>query len=105
MTRYTISRRTFFQQAAVGVCAAGIGKYAVGAPAKRPLNVLFICVDDLRPQLNCYGNRFMHTPNLDRLAGEGFVFDNHFASVATCGASRCSLLTGMRPRTVTGADQ
>ncbi|HOC67533.1 MAG TPA: sulfatase [Candidatus Hydrogenedentes bacterium] len=99
MTRYTISRRTFFQQAAVGVCAAGIGKYAVGAPAKRPLNVLFICVDDLRPQLNCYGNRFMHTPNLDRLAGKGFVFDNHFASVPTCGASRCSLLTGMRPRT------
>ena len=65
--------------------------------AERPRNVLFICVDDLRPQLPCYGKDFMVTPNLDRLAGRGVVFNNHFAQVPTCGASRCCLLTGMRP--------
>lgn len=41
---------------------------------------------------------FMHTPNMDRLAGEGVLFKNHYVQVPTCGASRCSLLTGLRPR-------
>lgn len=71
-----------------------------GAPAQRPRNVLFICVDDLRPQLPCYGQDFMVTPHLDQLAARGLVFDNHFVQVPTCGASRCSLLTGARPQTM-----
>ena len=60
-------------------------------------NILFICVDDLRPQLGCYGHDYMKTPNLDRLATEGTVFANHFVQVPTCGASRLSMLTGSRP--------
>ena len=44
-------------------------------------NILFICVDDLRPQLGCYGYDFMKTPNIDQLAGEGVVFMNHFVQV------------------------
>ena len=100
MTEHMTSRRRFLQHAATGICAAGLSRYAAGASKTPPKNVLFLCVDDLRPQLNCYGNTFMSTPNLDRLAARGFVFDNHFASVPTCGASRCSLLTGMRPRTI-----
>jgi arylsulfatase A-like enzyme len=55
-------------------------------------------VDDLRPELGCYGNQVIHTPNIDKLAGEGSVFTNHFVQVPICGASRFSLLTGMRPR-------
>ncbi len=60
-------------------------------------NILFICVDDLRPQLGCYGNDYMKTPHLDQLAIEGIVFTNHFVQVPTCGASRFSMLTGKRP--------
>jgi arylsulfatase A-like enzyme len=60
-------------------------------------NVLFICVDDLRPQLGCYGNDYMKTPHLDGLASKGTVFTNHFVQVPTCGASRYSMLTGTRP--------
>ena len=60
-------------------------------------NVLFICVDDLRPELGCYGCDYMKTPNLDHLASKGTVFTNQFAQVPTCGASRHSLLTGTRP--------
>src|SRR5690606_41413402 len=61
-------------------------------------NILFIAVDDLRPELGCYGNELMVTPNLDRLASRGVVFREHFVTVPTCGASRYSLLTGRLPR-------
>jgi len=67
----------------------------------RPPNLLFLCVDDLRPELGCYGNELIFSPHLDGLAAEGCVFTNHFAAVPTCGASRWSLLTGMYPRTQT----
>lgn len=60
-------------------------------------NVLFIAVDDLRPQLACYGEEFMHTPNFDRLAASSVVFERAFCMVPTCGASRASLMTGLRP--------
>ncbi len=65
---------------------------------KRRPNVLFIAVDDLRPELECYGKSYIFSPNIDRLAEEGVVFVNHFVQVPTCGASRYSLLTGMLPR-------
>ncbi|MEM6318194.1 MAG: sulfatase [Bacteroidota bacterium] len=63
-----------------------------------PPNFLFIAIDDLRPQLGCYGEQFMHTPNLDQLANEGRLFKNHYVQVPTCGASRFSLLLGQYPQ-------
>jgi arylsulfatase A-like enzyme len=62
-------------------------------------NILFIAIDDLRPELGCYGNDYIKSPNIDRLAETGAVFTNHFVQVPTCGASRYSLLTGMLPKT------
>lgn len=64
--------------------------------AEKP-NVLFIAVDDLRPQLGCYGKQQMHTPNIDRMASRGVLFERAYCMVPTCGASRASLLTGIRP--------
>jgi iduronate 2-sulfatase len=61
------------------------------------LNVLFIAIDDLRPQLHCYGREEMVTPNLDNLAAESRLFEHHYVQVPTCGASRCALLTGRYP--------
>ena len=66
------------------------------APAAQP-NVLFIAVDDLRPQLNSYGKKFMHTPRIDRLAQRGVLFERAYCMVPTCGASRAALMTGLRP--------
>ncbi len=63
---------------------------------RRP-NILFIAVDDLRPQLNCYGHTQMISPNIDRIATEGFLFNRAYCQVPVCGASRASLLTGLRP--------
>lgn len=60
-------------------------------------NILCIAVDDLRPELNCYGNHEIHSPNIDRLASEGTLFKWAYCNVPVCGASRASLLTGTRP--------
>jgi len=57
-------------------------------------NVLLICVDDLRPELACYGASYIESPNIDRLASTGRVFRRHFVQAPTCGASRAALLTG-----------
>lgn len=61
-------------------------------------NVLFIAVDDLRPDIGVYGNSDVKTPHLDKFASTGCVFESHYVSVPTCGASRYSLLTGRLPR-------
>lgn len=61
-------------------------------------NILFIAVDDLRPELNCYGQSSIISAHLDRLAAEGFLFERAYCNVPVCGASRASLLTGMRPK-------
>jgi len=61
-------------------------------------NILFLVVDDLRPQLNCYGHKQMISPNIDRLASDGVTFLRSYCQVPVCGASRASLLTGVRPR-------
>ena len=64
--------------------------------AERP-NVLFIAVDDLRPELTSFGASKMVTPNFDRLAARGVRFERAYCMVPTCGASRASLMTGIRP--------
>jgi len=63
---------------------------------KRP-NILFIAVDDLRTEINCFGAKHMQTPNLDRLAEKGMIFQRAYCQQAVCAPSRNSLMTGLRP--------
>lgn len=67
------------------------------ASAKR--NVLFLISDDLRPELGCYGNTIIQSPNIDRLASRGVVFNRAYCQQAVCSPSRTSVLTGSRPDT------
>ena len=68
----------------------------VSAQKTQP-NILFIAVDDLRPELKCFGASQIKAPNLDKLAAESLVFNRAYCNVPTCGASRASLLSGARP--------
>jgi len=70
--------------------------FAPPCAAEKP-NILFIAVDDLRPQLGCYGQGQVQSPNLDRLAAQGVLFQRAYCMVPTCGASRASLMTSIRP--------
>ncbi len=83
----------------ISIAAALQGCFAVTlcrAAPQRP-NVLLICIDDLRPELNCYGAEHIQSPNIDRLAASGVTFDRCYVQVAVCNPSRASTLTGIRP--------
>ncbi|MCA9140859.1 MAG: sulfatase-like hydrolase/transferase, partial [Planctomycetales bacterium] len=62
-------------------------------------NVLFIAVDDLRPELGCYGSPIAVSPHLDALANDGLLFNRAYCQQAICRPSRASLMTGARPET------
>ena len=94
------TRRTFLSTS----CKAGIGATLLGGAlggfaraAKSDLNVLFIAIDDLRPQLGGYGHPDIHSPNIDALGQSGTVFNRAYCQQAVCNPSRASLMTGLRP--------
>lgn len=77
----------------------GVGSWGRAAPAPRP-NVLLLCVDDLKPALGCYGDRFARTPNIDRLAARAVRFERAYCNQAVCAPSRNNLLLGSRSTSI-----
>jgi len=62
-----------------------------------PPNILFIAVDDLRPELGAYGASHIQSPNIDKFASQSLVFDKAYCNIPVCGASRASIMSGVRP--------
>ena len=90
----SLTRRQWIQHATGAL--AGVSLATAQAPARRP-NVLFFAIDDLRPEFGCYGFSDVKSPNLDRIAKRGIVFDRAYCQQAVCSPSRSSVLTGARP--------
>ena len=80
------------------VMLMGLLAISVNANETNPKpNVLVIAIDDLRPELHCYGKTHIHSPHIDALAAEGVLFERSYCMVPTCGASRACFMTGLRP--------
>jgi arylsulfatase A-like enzyme len=93
-----MSGRFAFPQAFLGLVAAGLvllGGSAIGAGEKTRPNIVFILADDLGWQdVGFAGNRQVATPHLDRLAREGVIFSQAYASAPNCAPTRACLLSG-----------
>jgi iduronate 2-sulfatase len=83
----------------VSLCVWLCADQSVRSARGERLNVLMIAVDDLRPQLGCYGDPEIKSPAIDRLASGGVLFKRAYCQQAVCSPSRTSLLTGRRPDT------
>ncbi len=81
---------------ALSFLLTGCAKPIANDFSDRP-NVLFIAVDDLRPELSAYGKSYIKSPHMDRLASTGVTFTRAYCNVPVCGASRASLFSGARP--------
>ncbi len=94
-----MNRRSFLLALSAGACLSpAIAQASNTKTGKR--NVLLIAVDDLRPELSCYGNKTVVTPNFDRLAASGVVFNRAYTQITVCMPSRVSLLSGIRPENI-----
>ena len=83
--------------ALLALAVGGFALHAAEAPP-RP-NILFFAVDDLRPESACYGKDYVKSPNIDRIAKAGIVFNRAYCQQAVCSPTRSSLMTGTRPDT------
>ena len=88
----------FFPALSLFVCQAVAAVAAVIGADPRP-NVLFVIVDDLRPELGCYGNPLIKTPHFDRFAASATTFTRAFCQASACAPSRASVMLGQRPDT------
>ena len=101
LIEHPFTRRDFLATSLkVGAAAFTTGllpKFKTNAQGK--YNVLFIIVDDLRPLLGCYGHPEIYTPNIDRIAERGTLFNSAYCQYPLCSPSRTSMITGLRPET------
>lgn len=101
-----ISRKKFIKDAAIMggsfSVLSGLASCSQKEFSKDPdkPNVIMITADDLGwKDLSCYGNRYIDTPNIDRLSKEGVLFERAFVVTSSCAPSRASLITGQYPHT------
>jgi arylsulfatase len=71
---------------------------------ERPNFIFYITDDVSQEDLGCYGHPSIQTPNLDRMAAEGIVFESAYLAISSCSPSRCSTITGRYPHNTGAAE-
>ena len=84
------------------IALLGTAAHAQDPRTAKPLNILWLSVEDMSPWLACYGDKTAPTPNIDRLAREGIRYTNAYATTPVCAPARHTIITGMYA-TSTGA--
>ena len=94
-----MNRRGFLKQISIGSVALTLGQFcnAFSLPKKDFPNILWIVSEDNGPFLGCYGDKFATTPNLDKLASQGILYQNAFSNAPVCAPARCTIIIGMYP--------
>jgi hypothetical protein len=93
--KYTLIGGALLLTNGIGLKAVSSSNSQQDSSSDSQPNVLFIVVDDLRPELGCYGKTHILSPNIDNLASNGVLFDRAYCNMPVCGASRASLMTGI----------
>lgn len=99
MKNKSFSRRNFLKSVgmASSVLMAGSMNFACSGKKERP-NILWVTSEDNSPTyVGCYGNPFATTPNIDRLASQGIVYENAFSTAPVCAPTRSTIITGVYP--------
>ncbi|KKL58555.1 hypothetical protein LCGC14_2224210, partial [marine sediment metagenome] len=105
LTLDTLTHRRFLPACAMLLAAFSAGAVCANDTTRSPKkNVLLIYVDDLRPELKCYGRSKIISPNIDKLAARSLVFNRAYCQIPVCMPSRVSTLSGMYA-TATGQGQ
>ena len=94
------SRRNFLRATALAASSGLLPGLPRRASASNRPNILWISAEDISPDLGCYGDSYAHTPNLDRFAAEGALYERCFSISGVCAPSRSAIITGMYPTTI-----
>ena len=89
------TRRDFLKRCSAGAAGVMLSPLLAGAGREKMPNILWIIAEDLCPDLGCYGEALVKTPNIDKLAAEGARYTNAFTTSPVCSASRSAFMTGM----------
>ena len=96
----TIKRREFMGLMGAGLASMTLPRCTMEKIARERPNILWISCEDLSPDLGCYGNNELSTPNLDRFASEGIRYTNAFTVSPVCCPNRSGIITAMYPPSI-----
>ena len=90
------TRRSFLKSAGIGTASIAFAPFisCLGLKSNRP-NMVLILAEDICPDLGCYGNNSINTPNIDNLSRKGVLYKNTFTTAPVCSPSRSAMMTGM----------
>jgi N-sulfoglucosamine sulfohydrolase len=96
------NRIQFLQRTAAAVMACGLllPDFAAAQDQSAKPNILWIYIEDINPWLGCYGDKTVPTPNMDKLARDGILFERCYTPAPICSPTRSSLITGKMPTTI-----